>query len=54
MAWIRTCQECGYKQPSKPPTEYKGDSWRDLKCRKCHSMALDYGKEQTENREEPS
>lgn len=45
--WIRTCQECGYKQPSKPPAEYKSDSWRDVKCRKCKSPgSLDYGQEQ--------
>jgi ribosomal protein L40E len=42
--WIRTCQECGHKQPSKPPREYKGDSWQDTKCRKCGSMGLDYGR----------
>ena len=41
--WIRTCQECGYKQEAKPSSEYKGESWRDLKCRRCKSMALDYG-----------
>lgn len=42
--WIRTCQECGHRQPSKPPAEYKDDSWRNVKCRKCKSEALDYGK----------
>ena len=41
--WIRTCQECGHKQEAKPPPEYKDDSWRDLKCHRCRSMALDYG-----------
>jgi hypothetical protein len=41
--WIRTCQECGYKQEAKPPPDYKGDSWRDLKCKRCRSMALNYG-----------
>lgn len=46
--WIRTCQECGYRQPSKPPAEYKSDAWRDVKCRKCHSEALDYGSESTQ------
>jgi hypothetical protein len=51
MAWIRTCQECGHKQPAKPPAEYKGDSWRDLKCRKCRSEALDYGSEPNTNKD---
>lgn len=41
--YIRTCQECGHKQESKPPRVYKGDSWKDLKCRKCKSPALDFG-----------
>ena len=45
--WIRTCQECGNKQAAKPPAEYRNDSWRDLKCRKCHSTALDYGHDDT-------
>lgn len=43
--WIRTCQECGHRQPSKPPADYKSDAWRDVKCRKCKSIALDYGKD---------
>lgn len=44
--WIRTCQECGHEQEAKPPIEYvdKGhERWRELKCKKCKSMALDYG-----------
>lgn len=45
MHWIRTCQECGLKQKCKPPAEYKGDSWKDKKCRRCKSMALDFGSE---------
>ncbi len=45
--WIRTCQECGNKQVSKPPAEYRNDSWRNVKCRKCHSEALDYGQDDT-------
>lgn len=47
-AWIRTCQECGHKQVTKSPLEYKGDSWKDLKCKKCKSMALDFGREARE------
>ena len=46
--WVRTCQECGHKQITKPPAEYKGESWRELKCKKCNSPALDYGKERPE------
>lgn len=43
--WIRTCQECGHRQESKPPPTYKGESWTELKCKKCKSPALDYGSE---------
>jgi hypothetical protein len=41
--FCRKCQECGHIQPSKPITDYKGDSWTDMPCRKCRSSALDYG-----------
>jgi hypothetical protein len=41
--WGRTCQECGHIQESKPPAEYKVDSWTEVKCKKCKSEALDYG-----------
>jgi hypothetical protein len=44
MDWIRTCQECDHKQVAKHPADYKGDVWRDVKCKKCKSEALDYGK----------
>jgi transcription elongation factor Elf1 len=43
--WVRTCQECGHEQVMKSPKDQKTDNWRDAKCRKCGSMALDYGKE---------
>lgn len=43
--WIRTCQECGHRQESKPPHTYKSESWTELKCKKCKSPALDYGSE---------
>lgn len=43
MIYVRTCQECGHKQESKPPAEYKGKGWQDVKCRKCKSYGLDYG-----------
>lgn len=45
--FIRTCQECGHKQKAKDPATYKNQekqTWRDLKCRKCGSEAMDYGK----------
>lgn len=44
--WYRTCQECGNEQVAKPPSQSKEltTSYRDSKCRKCKSMALDYGK----------
>lgn len=41
--FVRTCQECGHKQAMKDPTKQKSDSWRDAKCRKCKSEALDFG-----------
>lgn len=44
-AWLRTCQECNHVQAAKNPSHYKGDSWRDMKCRKCKSESLDYGTE---------
>jgi hypothetical protein len=51
--WIRTCQECGHKQVSKPIEKYKNDSWRDKKCNMCGSEALDYGSwEKTEDEKE--
>ena len=50
--WVRTCQECGHRQVTKPTPEYKGESWRDLKCKKCKSPALDYGSEATDDEEE--
>ncbi len=45
MSWIRTCQECGHKQESKSPLDYKSNSWTETKCKKCKSAALDYGSE---------
>lgn len=42
-AWIRTCQECFYHQVCKRTDSYKDDSWRNLRCKKCKSQALDYG-----------
>lgn len=43
MIYLRTCQECGHKQQARDPASYKGETWRDVKCRKCKSSALDYG-----------
>ena len=48
--WIRTCQECGHKQPDSNPEASKTgftDAYMNRKCRKCKSMGLDYGKEET-------
>lgn len=41
--YIRTCQECGNKQEARWPATIKGDGWRDLKCKKCHSVSMDFG-----------
>jgi hypothetical protein len=45
MAWKRTCQECGHIQSAKEPDHTKDltDSYRNSKCKKCKSEALDYG-----------
>lgn len=43
--WIRTCQECGNKQEARPPSDYKSEIWKNLKCKKCGSEALDFGKD---------
>ena len=45
MRWQRTCQECGHKQLTKCPRDYKDDSWTELKCQRCKSTALDYGQD---------
>ena len=41
--FVRTCQECGHKQESKHPNTYKNETWRELKCKKCKSISMDYG-----------
>lgn len=45
--WIRTCDECGHKQQAHKPEYGKPlkPSYENSKCRKCHSIALDYGSE---------
>ncbi len=43
--WIRTCQECGNVQVSRPPSNPVTDSYRFSKCKKCKSESLDYGTE---------
>lgn len=53
--FIRTCQECGHEQVAKDPATYKdinAEAWRDVKCKKCKSEALDYGSEQRPKGEE--
>lgn len=44
--WYRTCQECGYEQRAHKPIYNKDltKSYVESKCRRCRSMALDYGK----------
>lgn len=41
--FIRECQECGHKAIYKDPATYSNDRWRDVKCKRCKSEALDYG-----------
>ena len=44
-AWLRTCQECFSMQLDKEPEYGKEltDAYRNRKCRRCKSEALDYG-----------
>ena len=42
-AWIRTCQECFHKQQDTEPKGEITNAYRNRKCRKCKSEALDYG-----------
>ncbi len=49
--WKRTCQECGYVSHYKSPRDYKSEVWRDTKCKRCHSMGLDYGSEDNRGKE---
>ena len=49
--WTRKCQECGSTQhDSYPPTATQSayNKWAEHKCRKCKSISLDYGKEDTQ------
>ena len=41
--YIRECQECGHEAEYRNPATYKGDTWKDTKCKRCKSDALDYG-----------
>ncbi len=43
LVFIRRCQECGHRQKSKHPQDYKNDSWQEVKCLRCKSRAMDYG-----------
>ena len=50
VRWIRTCQECGYRQEDIKPNVEKAipDSYCDRKCKKCKSSALNFGTEEHE------
>jgi hypothetical protein len=43
IVWVRTCQECGHKQSDKEPKGDVSSAYRNRKCKKCKSEALDYG-----------
>lgn len=49
--WYRTCQECGHEQIAKQPDLNKEltNSYRDTKCKRCKSEALDYGTTRNSN-----
>jgi len=41
--FIRTCQECGWKQRDLEPSGEPTNTYRNRRCRKCGSIALDHG-----------
>lgn len=43
MQWFRKCQACGNVQTAVKPKGELTDSYRNSKCRRCKSEALDYG-----------
>lgn len=46
MLWTRKCQECGHRQVAqKPKSGELTDAYRNAKCQRCRSEALDYGSE---------
>jgi len=50
VKFIRTCQECGNRQVAKEPSIFDSgklsDAYRNRKCKKCKSEALDFGSDQ--------
>lgn len=48
QSYIRTCQECGHKQPDVNPTNLDHSSfsrYQERICKNCKSISLDYGSE---------
>ena len=45
MLWARQCQECLNVQYDKKPEKDMTDAYRNRKCKRCDSPALDFGKE---------
>jgi DNA-directed RNA polymerase subunit RPC12/RpoP len=43
--WLRTCQECGHKILTDPPSNPPNDGYLNRTCHHCHSPALDFGSE---------
>lgn len=42
-AFLRTCQECDHVQLDRDPEGQPTEAFRNRKCKKCGSEALDYG-----------
>lgn len=42
-AFLRTCQECNFVQHDKKPDGEPTSAFRNRKCKRCGSEALDYG-----------
>lgn len=49
---VRTCQACGHEQVMKDPSTMKGEAWREAKCRRCKTEALDFGSTNVEQKED--
>lgn len=46
-SWVRQCQECGHVQTDRDPSKLGGRElarFLGLKCTRCRSESLDYGK----------
>ena len=52
MEFLRTCQECSHQQKDRDPQGNPTIAYNERKCRKCHSISLDYGSYKLSSEEE--